>query len=96
MLNFSACGKDTNNPENTAVENFEGRVTYYDRVVIDESNYLLKIKTSNSEISFNVLPTTEIIGGMEHLIRFYQMKNSLHGLKQFVYYIPNNCGYYIK
>ena len=69
MLNFSACGKDTNNPENTAVENFEGRVTYYDRVVIDESNYLLKIKTSNSEISFNVLPTTEIIPHTEKLLK---------------------------
>ncbi len=65
-LNFSACSKDNNYnfeiSENSNTEEFEGEVTYYDKVVIDDNNYLLKIKTSDSEISFNVLPTTKIVG----------------------------------
>lgn len=66
LLNFSACGKeeryDNDNEENNIIEEFTGEVTYYDKVVIDEKNHLLIIRTGDTEIPFNVLPATEIIG----------------------------------
>lgn len=66
LLNFFACGKeeryDTDNEENSFIEEFTGEVTYYDKVVIDEKNHLLIIRTGDTEIPFNVLPATEIIG----------------------------------
>ena len=61
-LNIFCLIDSKKNNEIGIAESFQGEVTYYDRVVNDENNYLLKLKQDDTEISFCVLPKTSITG----------------------------------